>query len=82
MITFDDLIPAQQEVADLTVATALVLGGAGVGKTTAALWAARRDLTHRGVLDRPIPGGRVLFVTSPGRLWRRSGVGRAESWQA
>jgi superfamily I DNA/RNA helicase len=37
VITFDDLIPAQQEVADLTAPSALVLGGAGVGKTTAAL---------------------------------------------
>jgi DNA helicase-2/ATP-dependent DNA helicase PcrA len=63
VITFDDLIPAQQEVADLTAPSALVLGGAGVGKTTAALWAARRELTERGARDHPIPGGRVLFVT-------------------
>lgn len=63
MITFDDLTPAQQEVADLTATTALVLGGAGVGKTTAALWAARRDLTDRGTREHPIPGARVLFVT-------------------
>src|SRR5713226_6335249 len=62
-ITFDDLIPAQQEVADLTELTALVLGGAGVGKTTAALWAARRELTKRGAREHPIPGERVLFVT-------------------
>lgn len=62
-ITFDDLIPAQQEVADLTEPTTLVLGGAGVGKTTAALWAARRELTGRGVREHPIPGERVLFVT-------------------
>lgn len=63
VITFDDLIPAQREIADLTATTALVLGGAGVGKTTAALWAARRELTDRGTREHPIPGGRVLFTT-------------------
>jgi DNA helicase-2/ATP-dependent DNA helicase PcrA len=62
-ITFDDLIPAQREVADLEAATALVLGGAGVGKTTAALWAARRELTARGARELPLSGERVLFVT-------------------
>ena len=41
-IAFTDLTPVQQQVADLTDWTALILGGAGVGKTTTALWAARR----------------------------------------
>jgi DNA helicase-2/ATP-dependent DNA helicase PcrA len=62
-VTFEELIPEQQEVADLTAPTALVLGGAGVGKTTAALWAARRELTARGERERPRPDERVLFVT-------------------
>jgi DNA helicase-2/ATP-dependent DNA helicase PcrA len=62
-VTFEELIPAQQKVADLTATTALILGGAGVGKTTTALWAARRELTERGARDRPIPHERVLFVT-------------------
>jgi DNA helicase-2/ATP-dependent DNA helicase PcrA len=41
----------------------LVLGGAGVGKTTTALWAARRELTRGGTLRRTGPNDRVLFVT-------------------
>lgn len=63
MITFTDLMPEQQEVADLAPSTALVLGGAGVGKTTTALWAARRELTDHGRREYPLPDGRVLFVT-------------------
>ena len=62
-IAFTDLTPVQQEVADLTDGTALVLGGAGVGKTTTALWAARRELTRRGASSQAEPGRRVLFVT-------------------
>ncbi|MHB8498968.1 MAG: UvrD-helicase domain-containing protein [Acidimicrobiales bacterium] len=62
-VTFDDLIPAQQDVADQTRPTALVLGGAGVGKTTTALWAARRELTDHGHRIRPAPDHRSLFVT-------------------
>ncbi|MHB8431626.1 MAG: UvrD-helicase domain-containing protein, partial [Acidimicrobiales bacterium] len=62
-VTFDDLIPAQQDVADQTRPTALVLGGAGVGKTTTALWAARRELTDHGHRIRPAPDHRILFVT-------------------
>jgi DNA helicase II / ATP-dependent DNA helicase PcrA len=62
-IAFDDLTPEQQHIADLTQDTALILGGAGVGKTTTALWAARRDLTQHGGNDRATPGRRVLFVT-------------------
>lgn len=62
-VTSDDLIPAQKDVADQTQPTALLLGGADVGKTTTALWAARRELTDHGHRDRPVPGHRVLFVT-------------------
>lgn len=62
-IAFTDLTPVQQQVADLTDGTALILGGAGVGKTTTALWAARRELTRRGESARAEPGRRVLFVT-------------------
>lgn len=62
-VGFDDLIPAQQAIADSDARTLLVLGGAGVGKTTTALWAARRELTERGARERPVRGRRVLFVT-------------------
>jgi DNA helicase-2/ATP-dependent DNA helicase PcrA len=62
-VAFDDLLPEQQAVADSHHQTLLVLGGAGVGKTTTALWAARRQLTNQGALDRSSPGSRVLFVT-------------------
>lgn len=62
-LDFTDLTPVQQQVADLTAPTALVLGGAGVGKTTTALWAARRELTGHGGAEEPAPGQRVLFVT-------------------
>lgn len=62
-VGFDDLIPAQQAVADSDARTLLVLGGAGVGKTTTALWTARRELTERGARERPVRGRRVLFVT-------------------
>lgn len=62
-VSFEQLTPEQQRVADDQSATCLVLGGAGVGKTTTALWAARRELTDHGSSTRPIPGRRVLFVT-------------------
>lgn len=61
-IDFTDLTPMQQQVADLTAPTALVLGGAGVGKTTTALWAARREITGHGGTAK-VPTQRVLFVT-------------------
>jgi DNA helicase-2/ATP-dependent DNA helicase PcrA len=62
-VPFEELTGEQKEVADSTVLTMLVLGGAGVGKTTTALWAARRELTDHGRLGRPVLGRRVLFVT-------------------
>lgn len=62
-ISFDQLTTEQQVVADHTARTVLVLGGAGVGKTTTALWAARRELTEHGCTPRLVPGRRVLFVT-------------------
>ena len=37
-VPFEELTGEQKEVADSTVLTMLVLGGAGVGKTTTALW--------------------------------------------
>jgi DNA helicase-2/ATP-dependent DNA helicase PcrA len=62
-VPFEALTSEQREVADSKAPTLLVLGGAGVGKTTTALWAARRELTDHGRLDRTPEGQRVLFVT-------------------
>ena len=62
-ILFEQLTDAQKEVTDSSAPTILVLGGAGVGKTTTALWAARRELTDHGRLTRPVSGRPVLFVT-------------------
>ncbi len=62
-VSFDQLVPEQQSIADNRSRTILVLGGAVVCKTTTALWAARRELTDHGNSSRPIAGRRVLFVT-------------------
>ncbi len=62
-LRFEDLTDEQRRVADAPEPTVLVYGGAGVGKTTAALWAARRELTAYGTRSKPLPGRRVLFVT-------------------
>ncbi|KWX09119.1 hypothetical protein TR74_11530 [Carbonactinospora thermoautotrophica] len=62
-MTFEQLTAEQRQVADATAPTMLVFGGAGVGKTTTALWAARRELTAHGTSSKPLPGRRVLFVT-------------------
>lgn len=62
-VGFDDLVPVQRQVADSVDRTVLVLGGAGTGKTTTALWAARRELTEGGTHERPRADHRVLFVT-------------------
>jgi DNA helicase II / ATP-dependent DNA helicase PcrA len=58
-VTWEDLTPEQREVVQAREPTMLVGGGAGVGKTTTALWAARVELTR---LDTP-PYKRVLFLT-------------------
>lgn len=54
----DDLTSRQQEVVDATDQTILVTGGAGTGKTTVALWAARTELERPGNEKK-----RVLFLT-------------------
>lgn len=53
----------QQRVIESTAPALLVLGGAGCGKTTAALAAARRHLREIDASDRPLAERRVLFVT-------------------
>lgn len=62
-VIFDQLTTEQRAVADHDARTILVLGGAGVGKTTTALWTARRELTDHDTRPHAAPGRRVLFVT-------------------
>jgi DNA helicase II / ATP-dependent DNA helicase PcrA len=58
-IGYEDLTAEQRQVVDATEATLLVGGGAGTGKTTTALWAARVQLTRPST-----PASkRVLFLT-------------------
>lgn len=52
------LTPRQLEVVDATEQTMLVTGGAGTGKTTVALWAARTELERPGNEKK-----RALFLT-------------------
>ncbi len=63
LIGWESLDPDQRVVADSDLDALLVLGGAGVGKTTTALWAARRHLTDHGRLTRAPADRRVLFAT-------------------
>ena len=53
-----NLTPRQTEVVEATDRRILVKGGAGTGKTTVALWAARAALERQGN-----EGKRVLFLT-------------------
>ncbi|MGB3673964.1 MAG: UvrD-helicase domain-containing protein [Candidatus Nanopelagicales bacterium] len=53
-----DLTPRQLEVVDATAQAMLVTGGAGTGKTTVALWAARSELERPGNEQK-----RALFLT-------------------
>ena len=55
----EDLTARQREVVDSEVETTLVLGDAGSGKTTVALWAARAELLRPHVKD----SQRVAFIT-------------------
>lgn len=73
-VGFEQLTPEQRAVADSRARTIIVRGGAGVGKTTTALWTARRELTDHGELARPVSGRRVLFVT-----FSRTAVGQIRS---
>lgn len=56
---YDDLTPRQRQAVESTEPVTLVKGGAGTGKTTVALWAARTHLLR----DESRAGERVLFVT-------------------
>lgn len=55
---YEDLVPRQLAIVESEQARTLVLGGPGTGKTTAALWAARRAI-EGGKLA---PHERVLFL--------------------
>ena len=58
-MNFEDLSGRQSDVTSAKGSTVLVLGGAGTGKTTAALWAARAAI-ERGEVA---PHQKVLFLT-------------------
>ena len=55
----DELTDEQKQAIDSGAGRLLVMGGAGSGKTTVALWCARRQLE----LASAMPGERVLFLT-------------------
>jgi DNA helicase-2/ATP-dependent DNA helicase PcrA len=69
-VRFEELSPRQREAVKATESLVLVTGGAGTGKTTAALWAARQHLEREGAS----PVERVLFVT-----FSRTAVGQIAS---
>jgi DNA helicase-2/ATP-dependent DNA helicase PcrA len=58
-LKWSDLTPKQREVATSPAPITLVTGGAGTGKTTAALWAARKTLES----DELPEFARALFLT-------------------
>jgi ATP-dependent DNA helicase UvrD/PcrA len=66
----EDLSPRQREAVQATEPFVLVTGGAGTGKTTAALWAGRQHVEREGAS----PAERVLFVT-----FSRTAVGQIAS---
>ncbi len=63
MVAYELLTPEQRAIVDSDDRVSLVLGGAGVGKTTTALWAARRHLTGDPEFGRRSATRRALFVT-------------------
>lgn len=56
---FEELTPRQHDAVTSTESLVMVTGGAGTGKTTAALWGARHHLEREDAS----PAERVLFVT-------------------
>jgi DNA helicase-2/ATP-dependent DNA helicase PcrA len=66
----EDLTPRQSQAVQATEPFVLVTGGAGTGKTTTALWAARQHLER----EYASPVERVLFVT-----FSRTAVGQIAS---
>lgn len=73
-VNWEQLTDEQRFVVESTSSTTLVLGGAGVGKTTTALWAARRELLGGQGSETSRPSSRVLFVT-----FSRTAVGQIRS---
>jgi DNA helicase II / ATP-dependent DNA helicase PcrA len=63
VVAYESLTPDQRAVVDAKDPISLVLGGAGVGKTTTALWAARRHLMDDPNFGRRSANRRALFVT-------------------
>lgn len=57
-MNYDDLTPRQQEIVDSTDSTLIALGGAGTGKTTTALFAAKIEIENRAENHQ-----HVLFLT-------------------
>jgi DNA helicase II / ATP-dependent DNA helicase PcrA len=72
-----DLTSRQRNAVEATASTVLVRGGAGTGKTTVALWAARQHLERQSAQ----PTERVLFVTfsrtAVGQIAQRSAAALA-----
>ncbi len=61
---YNELVDEQRRVTECSCGTMLVLGGAGTGKTTTALWTARKELERLDAADPSrFAEHRVLFLT-------------------
>lgn len=77
MVAYESLTVDQKAVVECEAPVVLVLGGAGVGKTTTALWAARQHLRGDPRFGRLNASRRVLFVT-----FSRTAVAQVQSRSA